>query len=404
MNQNKVTINKSQYRSLLICVMWPTVINYGSGLLAREVGSDMWISGLISIFNTLILGFILIAIGKKFPGKTIVEYSRDLIWLVPGKIVGIILTLFFLLAATNTVAMYIHHLTDFLLPETPFLVVTVLHIALLTYLAMKGPEVAARLGVFAFAVAVLFHFLVFLASLSELNFGRLLPLFESGVLTTYKAGFSVDTFIGATVLIIGMLLPLAVDQKKIYRTTASGIFIGGFFFIFYFIVELMVMGPQVVALMRIASMDFVRSIQITQYLHRFESFMVALWYWSMLVKAGILIYCSHKALTLTSGIKKPKTKSIFVYIYGGALIVLTYLLANNRVIFLTYREEIWPYISLPIQYGIPIIFLLAFALRKAFGSTDNSNNNGNSSNSGNSNDNAKNKNDSGSSPTAESNQ
>jgi spore germination protein KB len=260
--------------------------------------------------------------------------------------------------------MYIHHLTDFLLPETPFLVVTILHMLVVCYLVWKGPEVIARMGVIAFAMAFIFYFLVFLASLPEINLNRILPFFDSGVFTVTKASHISDTFVGINQILITMLLPLVSDQKKALRSAAAGISIGGFFFVFYFIVELMVMGSQVVALMRIASMDFVRSIQITQYLHRFESFMVGLWYWSMLVQAGILMYCSIKAFTQTVAIKKIKTKKILVFVFGIIITIISYLVANDRVFFLNYREFTWQYFSLPIQYGVPVILLVFMLLKK----------------------------------------
>jgi spore germination protein KB len=366
MKLDKPTINNNQFRALLVCVTWPTAINYASGMLARQVGRDMWISGAISVLSTLIFVFIIIGIGRSFPGKTIVEYSQELLWTIPGKLLGLLLTAYFLVAAVNTVSMYIHHLTDFLLPETPFLVVTVIHVAVVTYLVWKGPEVISRMSVIGFVLAILFYFLVFLASLSEVDFSRLMPLFESGALAVYKSSFSVDSFIGIIPIIIAMILPMVLNQKKAFGTAASGVCIGGGFFVFYFIVELMVMGPQVVALMRIASMDFVRSIQITQYLHRFESFMVALWYWSMLVHAGILAYCSLKAFFQTVGIKKEKTKSVLVIFYGIAIVILTYYIANDRIFFLNFREKGWKYFALPIQYGLPALLLLALGIKKAF--------------------------------------
>ncbi len=350
--------------------MWPTVINYASGMLARQVGRDMWLSGAISIINTLIFVSIIIYVGKKFPDKTVVEYSQELLWTIPGKIIGLILAVYFLIASANTVSMYIHHLTDFLLPETPFLVVTSLHVIVVIYLVLKGPAVIARLGVIGFALAILFYLLVLLASLSEVDFSRLSPLFNSGFISVYKASTIVDSFTGINQLMIAMILPMVLNKKKAWSTAASGVFIGGGFYFFYFIVELMVMGPQVVALMRIASMDFVRSIQITEYLHRFESFMVALWYWSMLVQAGILTYCSIKALIQTIGIKKDKARSVVTYIYGVAIIILTYYIASDRILFLNYREKTWQQFALPIQYGLPILLLITLALRKGFKKSD----------------------------------
>jgi len=126
------------------------------------------------------------------------------------------------------------------------------------------------------------------------------------------------------------------------------------------------MGPQVVAIMRIPSMDFVRSIQITQYLHRFESFMVALWYWSMLVRAGILASCSLKALMQTFNVKQAKIRKNLVYVYGLAMIILTYYMASDRVRFLYLREQMWSYAVLPIQYGLPLLLLIALVVRKMF--------------------------------------
>lgn len=221
--QRKATINNNQFRALLVCTTWPTIINYGGGFLAREVGRDMWISGIIGILSTLIFICIVVWIGRNFEGKTVIEYSQSLLSLIPGKLIGIVLTVYFTVAASNCISMYIHHLTDFLLQETPFPVVTVLHVIVVCYLVWKGPEVIARIGVIAFALAVLFYTLVFFASLSEVDFNRLMPFFDSGVLPVMKASLSVDSFTGINPVIISMILPLVSDQKKALGSAAAGI-------------------------------------------------------------------------------------------------------------------------------------------------------------------------------------
>ncbi|MDF2988358.1 MAG: spore germination protein, partial [Eubacterium sp.] len=75
MSKEREIINNNQFRDILVCLMWPATINYCSGILAREVGRDMWISGIISVLT--VLPFILgtIYMGQKFPGKTLVEYT-----------------------------------------------------------------------------------------------------------------------------------------------------------------------------------------------------------------------------------------------------------------------------------------------------------------------------------------
>jgi spore germination protein (amino acid permease) len=362
MSKEKEVINSRQFRDILICTIWPTAINYGSGILAREVGRDMWISGIISILTAIPFILITIHVGQNFPNKTIVQYSRELLGSVLGKILGLVLTIYFFLVASSSVSMYIHHLTDFLLPQTPFLVVTTLHVIVICYLVWKGPEVIARTAVIAFSMAIIFYLLVFMASLAEIDINRITPFFDSGVVPVFKASLKTNTFVGLPQIVITMLLPMVNDPKNTFRTAISGLFIGGFFLVFYFVVELMVMGPQVVALMRIASMDFVRSIQITQYLHRFESFMVALWYWSIMVQAGILTSCSLEAFMQTTAIKK---KNLFIIIiFGLIMIILTYYMGHDRVLFLHLREYVWEYFALPIQFGVPLLIFFALAVKK----------------------------------------
>lgn len=364
MVKKKAIINNKQFRDILICIMWPATITYGSGILAREVGRDMWISGIIGVFTVLVFVIIIINVGLNYPDKTIVEYCPDLLGSFLGKIMGVLISVYFFLCSSSSISMYIQHLTGFLLPETPFLVVCTLHVFIICYLVWEGPEVIGRISVIAFVMAVFFYLLVFMASLSEINIDRITPFFDSGVLPVFKASLSADTFIGITLMIIAMIFPMVQDKKKAIGSATSGLFIGAFFFVFYFIVELMVMGPHVVAIMRIPSMDFVRSIQITQYLHRFESFMVALWYWSIMNQAGIFACCSLTGFVQTFEMKKKKHPIIIMIIFGMALLITTYYIGHNDVIFLKIREYIWGYISIPIDFGVPLILIIALGIKK----------------------------------------
>lgn len=364
MNDEKVTISNKQLRAMVVCLTWPTIINYGSGFLARKVGHDMWLSGVISVLTTMLFVFIVVQMGRNFPGKTIVEYSQDLLGTILGKLLGLLLSLYFFVSATISVSMYIQHLPDFLLPETPFLVVTIMHLIVICYLIWHGPEIIGRIGTLAFSLACIFYFLVLLASLPEFDASRLMPIFNAGVVGVSKASLSADSFTGIIQIVIAMMLPMVANQTKAFRSAATGLAIGGFFFVLYFIVEIMVMGPQLTSIMRIASMDLVRSIQITQYLHRFESFMVALWYWSILVQAGAVAYCALHAFKQTVGIKK--TSPYLILLFGLLMGVLTYYLGYNRIFFQNFRESVWLYISLPFQFILPVVLLMVVMIKKLF--------------------------------------
>lgn len=369
MNKGKEVITNKQFRDILICNIWPTAINYGSGILARQVGRDMWISSIISIFVALPFVAIAVHIGRKFPNKTIVEYGKELLGSILGKVLGFMLAIYFFLGACSSVTMYIHHLSDFLLPQTPFIVMTVMHVLVILYLVWKGEEVIGRTAIVAFLMTIIFYLLVCMASLPEIDLERITPFFDSGVVPVFKAGLTANsTFMGLPQIVLTMLLPLVNDQKNAFRSAASSLFIGGFLLTLYYIAELMVMGPRVVALMRIASMDYVRSIQITKYLHRFESFMVGLWYWSIMIQAGILTSCALRAFIQTTSLKKKNP--FIIIVLGLMMVIVTYYIGHDRVFFLYLRQYVWWYLALPIQFGVPILIFLAFGIKKTFKSAE----------------------------------
>ncbi|MDA8234877.1 MAG: GerAB/ArcD/ProY family transporter [Clostridia bacterium] len=109
-------------------------------------------------------------------------------------------------------------------------------------------------------------------------------------------------------------------------------------------------------------MDLVRAVQITEYLHRLESFMVALWYWSMLVQGGILTYCATLAFRQTLGLNR---RNIWLMMATGLILVaMTYFLAFNRMTFLNFLENQWPYLSLPAHLGLPLLLMIFALFRK----------------------------------------
>ncbi|HEX3012439.1 MAG TPA: endospore germination permease [Syntrophomonadaceae bacterium] len=360
----KLNINNKQFKAIVVCLTWPTVINFASGFLARLVGHDMWLSGAIGVLTTIPFIFIVILLGRNFPGKTIVEYSQDLFGMILGKVLGLMFFLYFLATAALTVSAYIQHLTDFLLPETPFIVVTIMHLIVICYLIWRGLEAIGRIGTIALFLDIIFFTLILLASLPEFEFNKLMPLFNAGVINTSRASLSADSFLGVIPIVVAMILPMVANQTNAFRSAATGLVIGGFFFVFYFVAELMVMGPHLISIMRIPSMDLVRSIQITQYLHRFESFMVALWYWSILIRAGALAFCAMLAFKQTTGIKKENP--YLVLILGLLIGVLNYYMGYNRIFFLNFREYQWQYFALPFQYILPVVFLIMMMVRKLF--------------------------------------
>jgi len=361
-NSDQRQINATQFWTLLTCITWPSVIGFGGGISAREAGRSMLISGILAMLVILLFAVLLVYLGSKWPGSSIIAYSTKALGRLPGKIIGLVLMGYFILSAYISMIIYIHHVNDFMLPQTPFMLINAIYVFIIAYLVRQGPVVIVRVGVLAFLAAAAFNLLVLIATFQEINLGRVLPMFDAGLTNIGITTLKITSFTGQALLVLAMLLPQVKEPERILRTAIKGIIIGSIFYLFYFVAELMVMGPHVTAMMRVACMDLVRAIQITEYLHRFESFMVSLYYWSMLVQAGMLTYCIQQSFKEVAGVKG-KDK----WIIGTTALVLmamNYFLGHNRVAFLNQLEYVWPYLAVPVQFGLPLLLLLAALFKR----------------------------------------
>ncbi|KZL92402.1 hypothetical protein CLMAG_22110 [Clostridium magnum DSM 2767] len=56
---------------------------------------------------------------------------------------------------------------------------------------------------------------------------------------------------------------------------------------------------------------------------------------------------------------------MIIIILGLAMVTLTYYMGNDRVFFLYLREYVWHKFALPIQFGVPLLLLLALGVKKS---------------------------------------
>ncbi|MCF6093302.1 spore germination protein [Microaerobacter geothermalis] len=360
-------IDQIQYFSLFPNLVFGKAIGFTSGVLSRQVGADVWTSMLIGfVIGTLIMLFMTF-IGSRFPDKTILQYSSHLLGKWPAKWIGVILFLFFSVAFTTSANVITLHIKEYLLPETPMIVLTVSYVLLSMYGVILGIEVILRLALFALIMTILLDFLMVIGSIAKFDIMNLLPLFDRGIVKNITSSIYLFPDLSFAVLAVGMLFPLLNQKKKAYSLTFKSMIAATLLTVTWPLFEIGVMGADITKQYVVTCMQMARSAQLTLYLPRYELIMMILFVWGVIIQSMVMFYCAMYSFKQTTGIKKD-----WYIILPLSLILMigTYLLGYDHNRFVDFLTTPWPQITTSLSTGLPVILFLAALIRGKLKRTD----------------------------------
>ncbi|HYH04419.1 MAG TPA: endospore germination permease [Bacillota bacterium] len=158
-------------------------ILYGHGLMRTPYLSALYFksNGYWGVCGAFILALpvicAVVALVRRFPGKSLVAYLPEILGQIVGKIVGILYVLFlFTLTTWNALAIS-DYLNLYLLPRTPYLVVLFIVILTTLYIASKGIEGISRTASFLFFFSLIFITTGLIVSFQNFSFTRVQPMF-----------------------------------------------------------------------------------------------------------------------------------------------------------------------------------------------------------------------------------
>lgn len=142
-NNDKITVAQS-VALIVTSVIW-------IGLrIPREVAeladSDGWIliitGGLMAFIGSLVLGILI----RRFPEDTFIEYSRKVVGKFPAAFLGIIITIYFILATSTVIRVFAEVICVFMLQKTPGEFIVISQLLITIYLIRHGIEPTARIA------------------------------------------------------------------------------------------------------------------------------------------------------------------------------------------------------------------------------------------------------------------
>lgn len=357
----RIQITNGMLMGLIINMVYAKSIGLTQGSMAREVGSDIWLSTIISSIAAAVFILLIVAVMQRLPDADLIKQSEYLIGAWFGKLLGFIYFVFFISAMVGIMATFVYHLRDYFLSDAHTGVFILVAIVVGCYGIFYGLEVIARMALIGVFSVLCLNILLLIGSLGKFDIRELLPVFESGVVKTAWAGRHLFADWTMVFMMITLILPNVKRIKVWRRSNFTSVLFATGFILMWPIVEVGVMSANVTAQYVISCMQMARSAEIGLYIHRYEMIMVAFFALSLLTQVMMSLYCGAVSLQKMFGLSDYRKMIIPIgLIFGG----FSYWMVFDHARAMHFIENEWVGISLSIAICVPLfIWLIGFALK-----------------------------------------
>jgi len=357
----KVQITNGMLMALIINMIYAKAIGLTQGIMAREVGKDIWLSTIFSSIGAIILMLLIVSIIRKMPDGDLIKQGEILVGKWFGKLLGLIFFIFFIGAFTGTMIMWAYHIRDYFLPEGPVWIFILVPVFVGAYALHFGIEVISRMALIGVFSILIFNILLLLGSLEKFDVRELLPVFESGFTSTVWAGRHHLADWAIVTMMVAIILPMVKEPKVWKGSSLSGVLFGSMFVLMWPILEVGVLSAEVTAQYIVSCMQLARSAQIGLYIHRYEMIMVVFFAISVLTQVMMSLFCASVSLQKVFNLNdyRPLIIPSSIILAG-----FSYWIVEDHARAMQFLENEWVVVALSIGIFVPLlIWVLGFVLK-----------------------------------------
>ncbi|WP_405154038.1 spore germination protein [Paenibacillus sp. FSL K6-0108] len=277
------------------------IINYmlGAGILTlpRTTVSavktpDVWISIILSGLLVMLLGIILVTLCRRFPGKTVFQFTEEITGKWIAYILGAAIILYFLVISAFEIRVMAEVTRLYLLEGTPVWAIVMVFMWIGFYLISGGINSMARLYEIILPITLILFVLAIFLSSSLFEINNLRPVLGEGIMPVFKGvKSSVLAYTGYEVMFV--VMAFMKNPEKGRKAMVWGILIP---MVIYLITLVMVVGSLSIEGMKTRTwptLDLMRSFEIEGlFFERFESLLLVIWIMQIFSTSTITHYAA----------------------------------------------------------------------------------------------------------------
>lgn len=321
---------------------------------------DIWISTFIMYGIHFLLAIPVYLLWKRFPDKSIIQYSR-IIAGPAGVLIGILYICFFIHLAAITLRQFCGFITTAMMPETPILFFMIGTMIFCAYAVRSGIEVMGRLSEIIAPIIMIAIITIFILLAKDMNFKLLTPVMEKGFFPVLYGGF-LYTPRTDEIVDIAMILPFLNNRRK--GKTIFFIYFS-ILLIFFYLVSIPIMTTFGVPFAKNLSFPYfsmIRIISVGDFLERIESIHMGIWVLGIFIKVSFYYYLAVLGMGQLFNLKDYKP---LVFPAGAVIVPLSILIAESMVELKEFTSyKIYTWYAMFFILLIPFILLIIALIRK----------------------------------------
>ncbi|KQY92909.1 spore gernimation protein [Paenibacillus sp. Root52] len=289
------------------------IVNYmlGAGILtlprttSKAVGTpDVWISIILAGLIVTGIGIILVTLCRRFPGKTVFQFTREITGSWIAYILGCAMILYFTIIAAFEIRVMADVTGMYLLERTPTWAIVMVFMWIGIYLISGGLVVIVRVFEIILPITLLIFVMEILLSNQLFEIGNLRPVLGDGIMPVLKGlKPSLLSYTGYEVMFV--ITAYMQNPKKSNKAMTWGLMTST---IVYLITVVMVVGSLSLDGIKTRTwptLDLVRSFEIQGLIfERFESLLLVIWIMQIFSTTVITHYCASVGIRDLFRVKK----------------------------------------------------------------------------------------------------
>jgi spore germination protein KB len=354
---SRQSISQSNFMVLVTSLIIGTALMFIPSALIVSARQDALLALFLGMLPSAFLILVLSSLQSKFPGKTLIEYSDEILGPYLGKFVSLI----FLWFIFHLSSLILRNIGDFIslavLPKTPAVVIQGVVAITAAFAVRSGIEVITRITIIIMPVAIALFIIIDSVIMPKAILSRLLPLMENSLMPVIKAAIIPASFPFGIIVVFAMILNHVDSLKRINKFAILGVLIGFTVLALATFRSITVIGVDSSARYVYPALEAIGEAPASYIL---KMLMTISWYVIMFIELIICYFALNLGLGQLLGLKYHQSIVMPVGIIITAFSVFVY---QNIIEEIYFASQIWPVYSIPIEYGIPFLIWIIAKLR-----------------------------------------
>lgn len=350
-------ISPLQLSFLAITVVIATADVFLPAFVAQDAQKDSWIAVIIGTITSIIITNILLVLALRYPDKTLIQYSCDILGKPLGKVIGFLYIYHFLFVAWAVTRELGEIFVTSFNPNAPELLFSIVVIVFAAYAVLSGIEVIARVNEIFFPIGMFVLVFIAILNIPNLNFKNFLPVFYEGYKPSLKGGILIQAWMIETVILLQFIPFTEYKQKTRKYLTLSLVALS--ISLEVGVLTIAVFGKLTSKLL-FPALEYVRYARLGPYIQNLDISIMVVWIAGMFIKIAVSYYAGVLGLSQLFGFKSYKQMIIPAGILIVSLSIASAKMLVNLIHFLHY---IFPFYSFTLSFIIPVFLLIVSFFR-----------------------------------------